>query len=309
MHRSANQTAQRAGERHAGGEVVADAERMRALVAAARAAGRRVGFVPTMGALHAGHASLVARAARECDDVAVSIFVNPTQFGPHEDFARYPRTLAADLELLAPHGVRWIYAPEVADVYPPGDATRVVVGGPATRFEGERRPGHFDGVATVVCRLFLAVPADRAYFGAKDWQQTLVVKRMARDLGLPIEIVVCPTVREPDGLAMSSRNAYLSAAERTRAVALRESLAVAEAQWAAGAEPAAIELAMREPLLSRGVEIDYAALADPDTLEPLAAGALRAVALVAGRLGSTRLIDNVQLPVREPGASRGADGR
>jgi pantoate--beta-alanine ligase len=309
MHRSANQTAQRAGERHAGGEVVADAERMRALVAAARAAGRRVGFVPTMGALHAGHASLVARAARECDDVAVSIFVNPTQFGPHEDFARYPRTLAADLELLAPHGVRWIYAPEVADVYPPGDATRVVVGGPATRFEGERRPGHFDGVATVVCRLFLAVPADRAYFGAKDWQQTLVVKRMARDLGLPIEIVVCPTVREPDGLAMSSRNAYLSAAERTRAVAIRESLAVAEAQWAAGAEPAAIELAMREPLLSRGVEIDYAALADPDTLEPLAAGALRAVALVAGRLGATRLIDNVQLPVREPGASRGADGR
>jgi len=284
-------------------DVVREAGRMRGLVAVARAAGRRVGFVPTMGALHAGHVSLVARACRECDDVAVSIFVNPTQFGPAEDFSRYPRTLAADLALLEPLGVRWVYAPEVTEVYPPGDATRVVVGGPAARFEGERRPGHFDGVATVVCRLFLAVPADAAYFGAKDWQQTLVVKRMTRDLGLPIGIVVCPTMREPDGLAMSSRNAYLSAAERPRAVALREALAVAETLWAAGAGPKAIELAMREPFAARGVEIDYAALADPDTLEPLDDKARRAVALVAGRLGSTRLIDNVELPVREPPAA------
>jgi len=284
-------------------DVVREAGRMRGLVVAARGAGRRVGFVPTMGALHAGHASLVARACRECDDVAVSIFVNPTQFGPAEDFARYPRTLAADLALLEPLGVRWVYAPEVAEVYPPGDATRVVVGGPAMRFEGERRPGHFDGVATVVCRLFLAVPADTAYLGAKDWQQTLVVKRMTRDLGLPIGIVVCPTMREPDGLAMSSRNAYLSAVERPRAVALREALAVAETLWAAGAGPRPIELAMREALEARGVEIDYAALADPDTLEPLDDGGRRAVALVAGRLGSTRLIDNVELPVREPPAA------
>jgi pantoate--beta-alanine ligase len=279
-------------------QFVHDPDRMRGLVAEARAAGRRVGFVPTMGALHAGHASLVARAARECDEVVVSIFVNPTQFGPQEDFARYPRTLAADAALLSPHGVAWIYAPEVSAVYPPGDATRIVVGGPAVRFEGERRPGHFDGVATVVCRLFLAVPADVAYFGAKDWQQTLVVKRMVRDLGLPVEIVVCPTVREGDGLAMSSRNAYLSAAERPRAVALWESLCRAEQLWADGADPRVIEQAMQEVMSARGIAVDYAAVVDPESLAPLGTAAGRAVALVAGRLGSTRLIDNLELPDR-----------
>jgi len=284
-------------------QIVSDPARMRSLVAEARAAGRRVGFVPTMGALHAGHASLVAQAARECDDVAVSIFVNPTQFGPKEDFARYPRTLAADVELLAPHGVRWIYAPEVDAVYPPGDATRISVGGPAVRFEGALRPGHFDGVATVVCRLLLAVPADAAYFGAKDWQQTLVVKRMATDLGLPVGIVVCPTVRDADGLALSSRNAYLSAAERPRAVALSESLRTAERLWMAGASPAAIEEAMLETMRSRDVAVEYAALADPDSLEPLADDAVRAVALVAGRLGATRLIDNAMLPPRGAAAA------
>jgi pantoate--beta-alanine ligase len=279
-------------------QIVHDPDRMRALVDEARAAGRRVGFVPTMGALHAGHASLVVHAADACDDVAVSIFVNPTQFGPQEDFTRYPRTLAADAALLAPHGVRWIYAPEVSAVYPPGDATRIVVGGPAARFEGERRPGHFDGVATVVCKLFLTVPADVAYFGAKDWQQTLVIKRMVRDLGLPIEIVVCPTVRETDGLAMSSRNAYLSADDRSRAVALAEGLRLAEQLWAAGVPAAAIEQAMRDAMEARGVLVDYAALADPESLEPLGDDATRAVALVAGRLGSTRLIDNHALCVR-----------
>lgn len=279
-------------------QLVHDPDRMRGLVVEARAAGHRVGFVPTMGALHAGHASLVARAARECDAVAVSIFVNPTQFGPQEDFTRYPRTLAADAALLSPHGVAWIYAPEVSAVYPPGDATRIVVGGPAVRFEGERRPGHFDGVATVVCRLFLAVPADVAYFGAKDWQQTLVVKRMVRDLGLPIEIVVCPTVREGDGLAMSSRNAYLSAAERPRAVALWESLCRAEQLWADGADPRVIEQTMQEVMSARGIAVDYAAVVDPESLAPLGTAAGRAVALVAGRLGSTRLIDNLELPDR-----------
>jgi pantoate--beta-alanine ligase len=287
-------------------QVVHDPDRMRALVDEARAAGQRVGFVPTMGALHAGHISLVARAAHDCDMVAVSIFVNPTQFGPQEDFTRYPRTLATDTALLAAHGVRWIYAPEVSTVYPPGDATRIVVGGPAMRFEGERRPGHFDGVATVVCKLFLAVPAHTAYFGAKDWQQTLVVKRLVRDLGLPIRIVVCPTMREPDGLAMSSRNAYLSAADRHRAVALSESLRRAAQLWSAGADAAAIEQAMRETLSAQGVAVDYAALADPDSLEPLSNGAARAIALVAGRLGSTRLIDNMELPTRGT-PERGAD--
>jgi pantoate--beta-alanine ligase len=276
-------------------EIVHDPDRMRALVVEARATGRRVGFVPTMGALHAGHASLVARAAAGCDDVAVSIFVNPTQFGPQEDFARYPRTLSADAAVLEPHGVRWIYAPEVAAVYPPGDATRIVVGGPAVPLEGERRPGHFDGVATVVCKLFLTVPADAAYFGAKDWQQTLVVKRMVRDLGLPIEIVVCPTVREADGLAMSSRNAYLSAADRLRAVALSESLGQAEQLWIAGAAPTAIERTMRETMERHGIVVEYAVLVDPESLDPLTDHAFQAVALVAGRLGSTRLIDNREL--------------
>ena len=279
-------------------QVVHDPDRMRALVNEARAAGQRVGFVPTMGALHAGHTSLVAQAARECDRVAVSIFVNPTQFGPQEDFSRYPRTLAADTALLAAHGVDWIYAPEVSDVYPPGDATRIVVGGPAVLFEGERRPGHFDGVATVVCKLFLAVPADTAYFGAKDWQQTLVVKRLVRDLGLPIRIIVCPTMREPDGLAMSSRNVYLSVADRPRAVGLSKSLHQAAGLWSAGADTATIEQAMRETLSAHGVVVDYAALADPESLEPVPHDAARAVALVAGRLGSTRLIDNMELPAR-----------
>jgi len=286
-------------------QAVHDPAGMRTLVVGARAAGRRVGFVPTMGALHAGHASLVERAARECDDVVVSIFVNPTQFGPQEDFARYPRTLAADTDLLEAHGVRWVYVPEVAAVYPPGDATRVVVGGPAVRFEGERRPGHFDGVATVVCRLFLAVPADVAYFGAKDWQQTLVVRRMTQDLGLPIGIVVCPTVREADGLAMSSRNRYLSAADRARAVGLIESLRLAERLWTAGNAVAAIERAMVETLEARGVAVEYAAVVDPESLEPLAGDATRGLALVAGRLGSTRLIDNAELPRR--GVSRGGN--
>jgi pantoate--beta-alanine ligase len=273
---------------------------MRSAVLEARAAGRRVGFVPTMGGLHAGHASLVEQAAAECDDIVVSIFVNPTQFGPAEDFARYPRTLAADAALLEPLGVDWIFVPEAADIYPPGAATRVVVDGPARRFEGEIRPGHFAGVATVVCRLCHCVPADVAYFGAKDWQQTLVVKRMVHDLGLPIEISVCPTVREPDGLAMSSRNAYLDATERQRAVALHAGLSAAEQLWRAGADVAAVEQAIREPLDARGIAIDYAAVVAADTLDPLPDGGaeLPAVAIVAGRLGGTRLIDNRLLPPR-----------
>ncbi len=286
------------GERPETVRVISDPAEMRADVLVSRAAGRRVGFVPTMGALHAGHVSLVDRAAAECDDVAVSIFVNPTQFAPHEDYARYPRTLDADRVALRDRRVRWIFAPRADAVYPPDFATRITVDGPARRFEGEIRPGHFSGVATVVCRLFLAVPADVAYFGAKDWQQTLVVKRMVRDLGLPIEVAVCPTVREPDGLAMSSRNAYLTAADRRRATALAESLALAERLWAAGDEPALIERGMRDHLESRGVAVDYVAVVDGESLEPLAGTAAAAVALVAGRLGGTRLIDNRQLPPR-----------
>jgi len=250
-----------------------------------------------MGALHAGHASLVERAVAECDDVAVSVFVNPTQFGPGEDFARYPRTPAADEALLGRLGVRWILMPEAADLYPAGAATSVVVEGPALPFEGRLRPGHFTGVATVVCRLFQAVPAHVAYFGAKDWQQTLVVRRMVRDLGLPIEIVVCPTVREPDGLAMSSRNAYLNAADRGRAVGLSEALDLAARAWDAGADPAAVERLMRQHMDSRGIAVDYAAVVDAETLEQVRPAA-EARALVAGRLGPVRLIDNRPLASR-----------
>jgi len=278
-------------------EPVADPVAMREAVRAARVAGRRVGFVPTMGALHAGHLALVEQAATECDDVVVSIFVNPTQFGPGEDFERYPRRLEADLEALRSHCVRWVFTPNVEAMYPEGAATRIVVDGPANGYEGDIRPGHFSGVATIVCRLFLAVPADRAYFGAKDWQQTLAVKRVVHDLGLPIDVVVCPTVREPDGLAMSSRNAYLTPDERRRAVTLSQSLAEAAEAWGSGAPLASIEAVMRNRLEHHNITVDYAAIADADTLGPVTAGHA-AVALVAGRLGSTRLIDNRLLPPR-----------
>ena len=286
------------GDEADGPMIITDPQQMHRDVLAARSRGRRVGFVPTMGALHAGHVSLVKRAAAECDDTVVSIFVNPTQFGPGEDFTRYPRTLDADIAAVAGCGVTWIFAPAADAIYPNGWATRVVVDGPARRFEGELRPGHFSGVATVVCRLFMAVPADVAYFGAKDWQQTLVVKRMVRDLGVPVEIAVCPTIREPDGLAMSSRNAYLLADERSRATAIHESLMLAERAWCAGDDIAAIEHAMRTHLAARGVAVDYAAIVDRESLEPLSSPVANAIAIIAGRLGTTRLIDNHPLPTR-----------
>ena len=286
------------GDEADGPMIITDPQHMHRDVLAARSRGRRVGFVPTMGALHAGHVSLVKRAAAECDDTVVSIFVNPTQFGPGEDFTRYPRTLDADIAAVAGGGVTWIFAPAADAIYPNGWATRVVVDGPSRRFEGELRPGHFSGVATVVCRLFMAVPADVAYFGAKDWQQTLVVKRMVRDLGVPVEIAVCPTIREPDGLAMSSRNAYLLADERSRATAIHESLMLAERAWCAGDDIAAIEHAMRTHLAARGVAVDYAAIVDRESLEPLSSPVANAIAIIAGRLGTTRLIDNHPLPTR-----------
>ncbi len=274
-----------------------DPLRMRDAILSLRRAGRRVGFVPTMGALHAGHASLVARAAAECDDVVVSIFVNPTQFSPQEDFSRYPRSLEADCRLVAQSGAGLVFAPHAATAYPPGHATSIVVAGPTADFEGRIRPGHFSGVATVVCWLVNVVPADIAYFGAKDWQQTVVVRRMVADLALPIRIEVCPTVREEDGLAMSSRNGYLSAADRLRAGALYASLLLAASRWDAGESVATIEAAMEEVLVARGVNVDYARLVEPETLLPPRPGA-GVVALVAGKLGTTRLIDNLLLPAR-----------
>jgi pantoate--beta-alanine ligase len=278
-------------------EVVREIARMRSLVREAGASGRRVGFVPTLGALHAGHGSLVRRAAAECETVAVSIFVNPRQFGPTEDFSRYPRPFAEDRGLLESLGVRWIFAPSVECIYPPGDATEVRVGGPALGHEGRLRPGHFAGVATVLAKLFAAVPADRAYFGEKDWQQTVVVRRLVADLFLPIDIVVCPVIREPDGLAMSSRNAYLTPEERKRAVAIHASLEEGLRRWREGEPARALERMQAEWLASRGVAVDYWSIVDPDTLEPSQDGGAARM-LVAGRVGGTRLIDTLGLPGR-----------
>jgi pantoate--beta-alanine ligase len=267
---------------------------LREQVAAARQAGDAVGLVPTMGALHAGHLSLVEAAERECRLTIVSIFVNPTQFGPGEDFNRYPRNQESDLEFLAGGGEkRIVFAPATEVIYPPGFATRVEVDGPAAPLEGRFRPGHFQGVATVVLKLFTLAAPDRAYFGRKDYQQSLVVRRMAADLDLPIEIEVCPTVREADGLALSSRNRYLSSAERERALAISRGLRLAARLVAEGTRDAATIVARMENLLEQArLQIDYVSIADRDTLEPLRSIDRPAVALVAARVGATRLIDN-----------------
>lgn len=280
--------------------VIQASEEIRSEVLAAQAAGRRIGFVPTMGSLHAGHISLVEQALADCDDVVVSIYVNPTQFGPHEDFDRYPRNLAADCQLLGHQRVRWVFAPSTAEMYPAGYATRIEVAGPAEPFEGRLRPGHFSGVATIVCRLFQAVPAEAAYFGAKDWQQTRVIKRMVSDLGLPVEVIVCPTVREPDGLALSSRNAYLTPSQRQQATALSAALRQAQADWQAGVSIATITASMAATINGAGITIDYADVVAAETLRALEELPVEtaAIALVAGRLGEIRLIDNLPLPPR-----------
>jgi pantoate--beta-alanine ligase len=270
---------------------------VRAACDRARVAGQRVGFVPTMGALHAGHLALVSEARRRAAFVVVSVFVNPTQFGPRDDFARYPRDLAADLARLAPLGVDLVLAPEVADMYPPGDDTRVRPGALAEPLEGELRAGHFEGVTTVVAKLFCAVGPCTAVFGRKDYQQLLVVRRMTRDLFLPVEIVGHPIVREPDGLAMSSRNAYLSAEERARALAIVGGLDAAARSFARGERSArALERTAREPIEPATTSIDYVEARDAETLAPLEGEvAGRAVLAVACRVGATRLIDNVVL--------------
>jgi pantoate--beta-alanine ligase len=260
-------------------------------------AGRRVGLVPTMGALHEGHLSLVGIARERADVVVATIFVNPTQFGPKEDFAKYPRTLESDLAALSRAGCDLVFVPQAQNIYPPGFSTSVEPPAVAAPFEGVCRPGHFRGVATVVLKLFHIVPADVACFGRKDFQQALVIRRMAADLNLPIEIAVCPIVREPDGLAMSSRNRYLSPAERQQALALSRSLDEAQRLVASGERSASALLAsMRNILNAAGIErIDYVALADPETLaeKPLIDGPT--VALIACFVGATRLIDNALL--------------
>ena len=260
-----------------------------------RSTRRPLGLVPTMGALHAGHLALVAAAQAECATVVATIFVNPTQFGPAEDLARYPRPLAEDLAALEAAGVTAAFVPSVEEMFPEGAATTVHVGGPALPLEGEARPGHFDGVATVVAKLLSQAGPDRAYFGQKDAQQLAVVRRLAADLDIPVSIVAVPTVREDDGLAVSSRNAYLSANQREAAPALYRALAATRDRFRAGAqERAELEagcraLLAREPLIDA---VDYVAAVQPDTIEPWAGGG-PAMLAAAVRMGEVRLIDNV----------------
>ena len=257
-----------------------------------------IGLVPTMGALHAGHRSLIDRARAENVKVVVSIFVNPIQFGPNEDLARYPRPVEADMDMLREAGVDAVYMPRVEDMYPEGATTRVVVGAIAEPLEGAARPGHFEGVATVVTKLLWAVRPDRAYFGQKDAQQVAVVKRLAADLDTGVEIVACPIVREADGLAVSSRNVYLNPAERAAAACLSGALRVAADAYRVGERDpdrlrqAMLEALAREPL----AEVDYAAVVDPGNFS--SPGTL---ALLAVRIGKTRLIDNHDLAQPYPG--------
>jgi len=262
---------------------------------AERSGGRTVGLVPTMGALHEGHAALVDRAAAECDVVGVTVFVNPLQFGEGEDLASYPRSLEADVELAASHGATYVFAPPAAEMYPGGRIETVVrVPELAARWDGQSRPGHFDGVATVVTKLFAQAGPGRAYFGEKDYQQLCIVRRLAADLDLPIEVVGCPTMREADGLALSSRNAYLTPGERAIAPRLFTALARGADVLAAGGEPAEARLAMIAA--ADGLDVIYAEPVDPRSLEPLetalAPGGCARL-LIAARLGRTRLIDNL----------------
>ncbi|RYF92950.1 MAG: pantoate--beta-alanine ligase [Caulobacteraceae bacterium] len=268
---------------------------LRLSVAAWRAAGERVAMVPTMGALHAGHLSLVKLGLEKADRVVASIFVNPAQFAPHEDFDAYPRGEGRDADLLGEAGCQLIFAPGVRDMYPPGFATRVAVDGVSGPLEGEKRPQFFGGVATVVSKLLIQCGPDVALFGEKDYQQLLVIKRMARDLDLPVEIVGGLTVREADGLAMSSRNAYLSAEERKTAATLPSVMAEAVEALRAGAAAAEVEAAAAARLAAAGFgPVDYVQVHDGDSMERLGPEAVGAGArvFVAAWLGKTRLIDN-----------------
>jgi len=275
-------------------QLVTDVARLRRVLDGVRGRSKRIGLVPTMGALHEGHLSLVGAARSECDYTVVSIFVNPSQFGPAEDYQQYPRTLQADLDALAECGADLAFAPAAEEVYRPEHATWVEVGSVAEPLEGRCRPGHFRGVATIVLKLFNMVGADAAYFGQKDYQQAAVIRRMAADLDVPIEIRVCPIVRHDDGLAMSSRNAYLSPPARQRALVLWKSLQAAIELVAGGQrDSAAVIERMRQIVATaEDARIDYIALVDPDTLEPVDEIRGRTLAALAVTIENTRLIDN-----------------
>lgn len=271
-------------------------ETVAALRSALRDAPRPVGLVPTMGALHDGHLALVRAARAECATVVATIFVNPTQFGPGEDLERYPRSLPADLELLEREGVDCVFTPSVDEMYPSGFTTTVHLDGPALPLEGAARPGHFDGVATVVAKLLLQSLPDRAYLGRKDGQQTAVVRRLVRDLDIPTGIVVVPTVREADGLAMSSRNAYLTPEQRAAAPVVFRALSASRDRFRSGQQDmAALEDAARRMIeASPLASVEYVAGVDPDTMEPWT-GHGPCMLAAAVRIGSVRLIDNVIL--------------
>lgn len=270
---------------------------VRELVGAARTRGKRVGFVPTMGFLHEGHLRLVDDARRRADLVVMSIFVNPLQFGPTEDFARYPRDLDGDAAKAEARGVDALFVPDGNEIYPETPRIVVTPRALAARWEGAARPGHFEGVLTVVAKLFNIVQPHVAVFGQKDIQQAALVRAMVRDLDIPVEIVVAPTVREPDGLAMSSRNSYLDAPARERALALSGALRAVQSANASGERSAAkLEEIARAHLAEKGIDdVDYVAVADPTTLEPLSHADAGAIIALAARVGRTRLIDNVIL--------------
>jgi pantoate--beta-alanine ligase len=268
-----------------------------AICPAFRTQGRRLGLVPTMGALHEGHLSLVRAARAKTDAVAVSIFVNPTQFGPNEDFTKYPRNFERDCELLEREGVAVVFAPSAEEMYGKGSATWVEVEGLSDRLCGKSRPGHFRGVATVVAKLFQIIQPDAAFFGQKDAAQVAIIRRMVRDLNIPVGIEVCPIVRDPDGLALSSRNAYLTPEERKSALALYRALKRVETVFDSGERDtvALISAATTELSGERGVRLDYFEIVDTDTLEPQPTINRKALVAVAGLVGKTRLIDNILL--------------
>jgi pantoate--beta-alanine ligase len=272
-------------------------EEMRTACRTARSGGKRLGFVPTMGALHEGHLSLVRAAKTSCDVVAASIFVNPTQFGPNEDLAKYPRTFDRDRELLEKAGVNLLFAPSAEEMYPAGATTWVTVEGLSGKLDGRSRPGHFRGVTTVVAKLFHIVEPDAAFFGQKDAAQVAIIRHMVRDLSLAVEIVACPIVREADGLAMSSRNAYLDLQQRKQAAVLHRALLRVKKSWKAGERDALKLLAEgREEIAEeKSVRLDYLEIVDPNTLDSVDTTTSGALVAVAAFVGPTRLIDNILL--------------
>lgn len=271
-------------------------DEIRSLVATLRQGGKTIGFVPTMGALHQGHLSLMERARQECDSVVVSIFVNPTQFGPNEDFQKYPRPREKDLELCGGAGAGVVFYPTADIMYPPGFRTFVEVQGLSEILEGAIRPGHFRGVATVVTKLFLIVGANSAFFGQKDYQQQLLIRTMATELNIPTRVVTCPTLRDPDGLAMSSRNAYLSAKERQQGLCLSRALRTVQQMVESGEKNLTrLQASLVSIMSAENIQVEYGVIVDAATLATVSEPSPEMVALVAARVGSTRLIDNLLL--------------